>query len=161
MQIYIVKTSKWKSQNTENGKGNVFRDIELCKKDISGGVSKLSRESAYQENNWSQREPCSVNVLCQYTNGFHCLPTEQGPEVELHSCPFTTGLSTPITGSSENSCTQLPRGCQGFRQVQTGDAEVGYGSSYCWSVQDSKRRTTFKSRLKYCKIMGCSHKIIS
>lgn len=124
-------------------------------------MSKLSRESAYQENNWSQREPCSVNVLCQYTNGFHCLPTEQGPEVELHSCPFTTGLSAPVTGSSQNSCTQLPQGWQGLRKVQTGDIEVGCGSSYCWSVQDSKRRTKFKSRLKYCKIMGCSHKIIS
>lgn len=40
-------------------------------------TGRLSRKRAYQENNLSQREPCAVKLLCQYTNDFHCLPTEE------------------------------------------------------------------------------------
>lgn len=60
----------------------MFSETQSYAKDISGRSSRLNRESAYQENNQNQREPGSVNLLCQYTNAF-LLSREA--EAELHS----------------------------------------------------------------------------
>lgn len=58
----------------------------------SMNIRGLSRKRVYQENNLNKTEPCTVNLPCQYSNYFHCLPTE-----ERMGYPLLLWSSTPLS----------------------------------------------------------------
>ena len=144
---------------------NIFRDRKVYQRTFLARQVGSPGKALIRKNN--QREPCSVNLLCQYTNDCHCLPAEErvGYPPLMWSCTLLSFHDRVKYSNYWILTEQLHAASSGLPGTQ---ADIGRRHrGWVWVqlplvLKDhSKRGRKFKSSLKYGKVMRCSQKILS